>query len=88
MIDTFTLEPTQEPPMPPCRTKVWTSTAAILPQTGQRVIWSGRGGRQQHGLYDEHGHWIADLDENGRRPWAATEQPSVWRPECNSSSPP
>jgi hypothetical protein len=77
----YNLQPTQEIPMPACKTKVWTPTAACLPTPEQRVIWTGRGGRQQHGLYDQEGHWIADLDENDRRPWATTEQPSVWRAE-------
>jgi hypothetical protein len=81
MITFYNLEPTQEIAVPPCKTKVWTATAAVLPRPDQRVIWAGRGGRQQHGLYDEHGHWIADLDEHDRRPWPAAEQPSVWRAE-------
>ena len=81
MIDLYTLEPPRELPMLGFPTLIWNTTASLLPQPGQRVIWTGRGGRQQHGLYDEHGHWIADLDENDRRPWAATEQPGLWRPE-------
>lgn len=85
MIDTFTLQPTKDAPMLGFPTVIWGPTAAILPRPNERVIWSGRGGRQQHGLYDERGHWVADEDENGRRPWAATEQPSLWRTEATGS---
>jgi hypothetical protein len=81
MIDTFTLQPTRNLPMIGYPTLVWHHTAATKPQPGQRVIWSGRGGRQQAGLYDEDHHWIADLDEHERRPWDPGEQPSIWRAE-------
>ena len=81
MIDTFTLEPTQEDNVPACKIKVWHATASLLPQPGQRVIWSGRGGRQQHGLYQGAARWIADPDDQHLEPWRSPEQPSIWRPE-------
>ena len=89
MIDLYALEPPRELPMLGFKTLIWHTTASLLPQPDQRVIWSGRGGRQQHGLYQGGDRWLADPDDQHREPWRYPEQPGIWRPEpCNTSSQP
>lgn len=81
IIDLYTLAPTKDLPMTGFATLVWHATASLLPQPGQRVIWSGRGGRQQHGFYQGDARWLADSDDQHPEPWRSPEQPSIWRPE-------